>query len=94
MIENMKISTTKDLVEFCITSICDADLRAKVQEVPDLLEEKKFSVDDFINELKSNLDNSPSSEVQNDAMLFIELILKGNISIKPSQLNQLSKLTE
>lgn len=92
MIENYKISTTKDLLGFVITSISDADLRAKVQEIPDLLEKKDFSVADFIGEMKENLNESPSAEVQNDAMLFIELLLKGSLTVKPKQLNELSEM--
>ena len=92
MIENYKISTTKDLLGFVITSISDADLRAKVQEIPDLLEKKDFSVADFIGEMKENLNESPSAELQNDAMLFIELLLKGSLTVKPKQLNELSEM--
>lgn len=96
MIENTKVKTTKDLVGFVITSICDADLRAKVQDIPDLLDDSKnnFDVNEFIDTLKSDLNNEPSAEVQNSAMLFIELILKGNLSITPKQLSKLSDLSK
>ena len=94
MIESATVKTTKDLSKFVITSICDADLRAKVQDIPDILDNKDFNVDEFIATLKDNLDKEPSGEVQNSAMLFIELLLKGTLTVTPRQLKTLSDLAE
>lgn len=94
MIENAKIKTTSDLVRFITTSICDADLRAKVQDLEDILDKKEFNVDEFIDTIGKNIDKDPSAEIQNDSMLFIELLLKGNLSVTPKQLQRLSNLVK
>ncbi len=93
MIENMKIRNRKDLVEFITTSICDGDFRAKIQDIPDVLDRNTFDVDKFLSTLESVEPNKcPSAEVQNNAMLFIELVLKGNLSVSKAQLDKLSSL--
>ena len=94
MIENSSVKSTKDLVEFVITSICDGDLRLKIEDVPDILDNNKgFDVDEFVSMLvKTDLTKSPSAEIQNSAMLFIELVLKGNLTVTQEQLNRLADL--
>lgn len=94
MIENMKIRNRKDLVEFITTSICDGDFRAKIQDIPDVLDDHNtFNVNNFLAELeKIPGDKCPDAEVQNNAMLFIELVLKGNLTVSKDQLDKLAKL--
>ena len=95
MIENVKIHNNKDLVKFVIDAICDADLRCKMQDVPDILDNnREFNVDEFIDTIGKNIDKEPGLEIQNDSMLFVELLLKGNLTVTPRQLNMLSELTK
>ena len=95
MIENVKIHNNKDLAKFVIDAICDADLRYKMQDVPDILDNnREFNVDEFIDTIGKNIDKEPGLEIQNDSMLFVELLLKGNLTVTPRQLNMLSELTK
>lgn len=93
MIENMKIRNRHELVEFIRTSLSDGDFRTKIQDIPDVLDHNTFNVDEFFTTLESmEPTKCPSAEVQNDAMLFIELSLKGNLTISKDQLDKLAKL--
>ena len=94
MIESIKVKDRKSLVEFIITSISDGDFRAKIQDVPDVLDDHDtFDVNKFLSELKEIPgDKCPNAEIQNSAMLFVELMLKGNLAVSKEQLNELSSL--
>lgn len=92
MIENLKVKDRKSLVNFIITSISDGDFRTKIQEIPDLLDNNNFNVDDFISRLEATEDDNLSTEIQNSSMLFIELMLKGRLVVSKEQLDRLSKL--
>ena len=94
MIESIKVKDRKSLVEFIITSISDGDFRAKIQDIPDVLDDHDtFNVDKFLNELELiPSDKCPDAETQNNAMLFVELMLKGNLAVSKEQLNRLSSL--
>ena len=93
MIESIKVKDRKSLVEFIITSISDGDFRAKIQDIPDVLDNNTFNVDKFLSELEEIPANKcPKAKIQNDAMLFIELMLKGNLAVSKEQLDKLSSL--
>lgn len=98
MIENVNcIKDVKELAGFIITALCDADFRANLDGVPDVLEVDKssFNTDDFINMLESHKDvvvDVIPSNIQNDSMLFIELAVKGDLKVTHDHLTKLAAI--